>query len=261
MSTLHFTIKGGGLHSTVLYWFWLINRIGVVNHNSCHWVQCLLTFCRLWKYWLKLLQRQEEESAPKGQSGVVEMAKVTDEPEPQPEDEPSTPEDNRTPTLLGPLGPPQVMSQELIRGLVEAISNIAFGQTLSGQGSTAGPQGASRSTGPPLPPPPFLGKGKGKGSRVSPYPPRGGRAPALQQSLVIAPQGSSAAQGLGILSKIVYKEPYYPWNPTKAQLLDCRDMLRGEGDTMLISSAFTWRTPDEPRTISGPVSGVVATVS
>ena len=112
-----------------------------------------------------------------------------------------------------------------------ATSNIAFGQTLLGQGSTAGPWGVSRSTGPPLPPPPSLGKGKGKGkgkgSRVSPYSPRGGRAAASQQPVIIVSQGSSTAQCSGVPPKIMYKEPYHPWNPTRAQLLDCRDMLRG----------------------------------
>ena len=60
-------------------------------------------------------QRQEEESVPKGQSGVGEKtAQVAEEPEAQPENEPPTPEDDRAPVLLGPLGVPQVMSQELI---------------------------------------------------------------------------------------------------------------------------------------------------
>ena len=180
-------------------------------------------------------QRQEEEGAPKDRSGVVkETAPAAEEPKMQPEEEePPAPEDNRAPVPLGPLGPPQVMSQELIQGLAEATSNVAFGQMLLGQGSTAGPRGASRSTGPPLPPPPSLnkgkGKGKGKGSRVSPFPPKVGRAPASQQPVVITPQGPSTAQGLGIPPKIMYKEPYHPWNPTQAQLFDCRDMLGGGG--------------------------------
>ena len=212
-------------------------------------------------------QRQEEEGTPKDQSGVVKgTVPAAEEPKMQPEEEePPTPEDNRAPVPLGPSGPPQVMSQELIRGLAEVTSNVAFGQMLSGQDSTAGPWGASRSTGPPLPPPPSLnkgkGKGKGKGSRVSPYPPRGGRAPASQQPVVITPQGHSTAQGLGIPPKIMYKEPYHPWNPTQAQLLDCRDMLRGRGSTTSIWSAFTQRTPDTPKTASGPASGVVAIAS
>ena len=78
-------------------------------------------------------QRQEEGSKPKGRSSVMEeTAKATEEPQPQPGDELPTPEDNRAPVPLGPLGPPQVMSQELIRGLAEATSNVAFGKTLSG---------------------------------------------------------------------------------------------------------------------------------
>ena len=122
-------------------------------------------------------QRQEEEGAPKDRSGVVkETAPAAEEPKMQlEEEEPPTPEDNRAPVPLGPSGLSQVMSQELIWGLAEATSNVAFGQMLLGQGSTAGPRGASRSTGPPLPLPPSLnkgkGKGKGKGTRVSPYPP------------------------------------------------------------------------------------------
>ena len=163
-------------------------------------------------------QRQEEESAPKDRSGVVKKtAQVTEKPKTQPEEEePPTPEDNRAHVPLGPSGPPQVMSQELIRGLAEATSNMAFGQTLLGQGSTASPQGASRSTGPP-PSPPSLskgkGKGKGKGSRVSLYPPRGGRAPASQQPVVIAPQGSSTAQGSGIPQKLCIRSPITPGIP------------------------------------------------
>ena len=63
-------------------------------------------------------QRQEEENIPKGWSGAVEeTAQAAEEPKMQPDEEPPTPEDNRAPVLLGPLGPLQVMSQELLEAL------------------------------------------------------------------------------------------------------------------------------------------------
>ena len=63
----------------------------------------------------------------------------------QGEDRPPVP-----PISNPPSPPPQMMSQALIHGLAEAISNIAFGSTISGKGTTPAAQGAARSTGPPL---------------------------------------------------------------------------------------------------------------
>ena len=55
------------------------------------------------------------------------------------------------PPIGNPPSPPsQMMSKALICGLAEATSNIAFGSTISGQGTTPPPQGAVKSTGLPL---------------------------------------------------------------------------------------------------------------
>ena len=57
-----------------------------------------------------------------------------------------------TAPLGEPSGPPQMMSQELIQGLAEATSRVAFGATISGQARAPQtiPQGTARSMGPPL---------------------------------------------------------------------------------------------------------------
>ena len=133
-----------------------------------------------------------------------------------------------------------MMSKALIHGLAEATSNIAFGSTLW----------------PPTHRTPRALQGKQ--SYPSPYPSRDRRAPPPQAPLVIAPQSSGGAQASGVPPKIVYMEPYYPWTPTKAQLWDCHDMLRGRGGTESNWSASMLTTHRGPKTENGPASSRAA---
>ena len=141
-------------------------------------------------------------------SGAKSGADVEDVLEQQPEEQLldlDQGEDRPPVPLIGnpPSPPPQMMSKALIHGLAEATSNIIFGSTISGQGTTPAPRGAARSTGPPLHtlwwPTHKTSRAKQvKQSHPSPYPSRDRRAPPPQAPLVIAPQSSGGAQASGV---------------------------------------------------------------